>query len=68
VKNATIAFNTFVGRVSLGDDVNTNFSNNIVIGPVTISMGLGGTMPLMPSYKNNILASGTPARRRAASP
>jgi poly(beta-D-mannuronate) lyase len=60
VKNATIVFNTFVGRVSLGDDVNTNFSNNIVIGPITTSMGLGGTMPIMPTYKNNILASGTP--------
>jgi len=60
VKNATIAFNTFVGRVSLGDDVNTIFSNNIVIGPVTVSMGLGGAMPIMPTYKNNILASGSP--------
>ena len=60
VKNATIVYNTFVGRVSLGDDVNTNFSNNIVIGPVTVSTGLGGTMPIMPTYKNNILASGAP--------
>jgi len=61
VKNATIVFNTFVGRVSFGDDIATNFSNNIVIGSVTISAGLGGTAPIMPTYKDNILFMGTGA-------
>jgi hypothetical protein len=59
VKNATIVFNTFIGRVSLGDDVSTNFSNNIVVGPITISAGLGGTAPIMPTYKDNIQFMGT---------
>jgi poly(beta-D-mannuronate) lyase len=59
VKNATIAFNTFVGRVALGDDIATTFVNNIVIGNVTFSAGFGGTMPIMPVYRDNILFMGT---------
>jgi poly(beta-D-mannuronate) lyase len=59
VKNAIIVFNTFIGRVSLGDDLNTVFANNIVVGPVTVSAGLGGTAPINATYKDNILFMGT---------
>jgi hypothetical protein len=58
VKDATIVFNTFIGRVSLGDDANTIFANNIVVGPVTISAGVAGPAPINPTYKDNLVFPG----------
>ena len=58
VKDATIVFNTFVGPVRFGDDVNTVFANNIVTGPISNSVGLGGTAPITPVYKDNIVFPG----------
>ena len=59
VKDAIIAFNTFIGRVSMGDDANTLFANNIVVGNVTISAGLAGPGQINPTYKDNIRWMGT---------
>jgi poly(beta-D-mannuronate) lyase len=43
----------------MGDDLATTFSNNIVIGNLTVSAGLGGTAPIMPIYNDNILFAGS---------
>jgi hypothetical protein len=59
VKDATIVFNTFIGRVSMGDDANTLFANNLVIGNVTISAGFAGPAQINPMYKDNIRFMGT---------
>jgi hypothetical protein len=61
VKNATIVFNTFVGPVHFGDDSNTTFSNNIVLGKFTISPGANGSAPTTPTYQSNILFMGNGA-------
>jgi hypothetical protein len=59
VKNATVVFNTFVGPVHFGDDLNTNFSNNILLGSATISAGTAGPAPITPTYQGNIIFMGT---------
>jgi hypothetical protein len=59
VKSATIVFNTFVGAVHFGDDLNTNFSNNIVLGTISNQAGDNGTMPITPTYQGNILFMGS---------
>jgi hypothetical protein len=59
VKNATIVFNTFVGPIHFGDDLSTNFSNNIVLGTITNQAGDNGSAPITPTYQGNILFMGT---------
>jgi hypothetical protein len=59
VRNATIVFNTFVGPVHFGDDLDTDFSNNIVIGRITDQAGDNGSTPIMPTYQGNILFKGS---------
>jgi hypothetical protein len=59
VRNATIVFNTFVGAVHFGDDLDTNFSNNIVIGDITDQAGGNGSAPITPTYQGNILFMGS---------
>jgi hypothetical protein len=59
VKNATIVFNTFVGPIHFGDDANTNFSDNIVLGSITDQAGTSGNAPITPTYQANILFMGS---------
>jgi hypothetical protein len=59
VRNATIVFNTFVGAVHFGDDLATQFANNIVLGSITDQAGSAGSGPIMPTYQGNILFMGT---------
>jgi poly(beta-D-mannuronate) lyase len=53
VTGASIVFNTFVGPVNFGDDLNTTFSNNVVIGNVSAGN------PTTPTYQANIVFMGS---------